>query len=176
MGFKEYVMQGIDILKLDSKAINKAAKDPDATKMALLFIAIAGVASAIGAWNFVGIIFVPIITVIMAFVSVGVLHLLAKLFGGSGSYMELFRPLGIAEIIMWITVIPFIGPILGSIVGIWFMVAAVVIIREVHKLSTGKAIMVVLIPVIVVMLLLVVGIIIAGVAFFSMMGGNTFMA
>ena len=61
MSFGDYVMQGSEIVQIKPKAIVGAAKDPRAFGMGLVFIAIAGVAAALGSWNPPGIILMPIV-------------------------------------------------------------------------------------------------------------------
>ena len=68
--------------------------------------------------------------------------------------MDLFRPLSFASLINWIAVVPVIGPIVSMIAALWLLVVNVVTIRDVHKLSTGKAVMVVLIPIIIMLVLM----------------------
>ena len=143
------------ILKLDAQAIRDAAGDEELTASAVVVVAIAGVASAIGTLHiFPGIITNPIMTVVGSFIGVGILFLLAKLFGGTGDFLSYYRPIGLAYALQWITVIPVIGGFLGIITGIWMTVVTIVITREIHGFSTGKAALVVLIPLILVMLLL----------------------
>jgi len=146
MGFGDYVKRGIEIVKLDSSAVMHASRDANAFSMGLLVLLIAGIASAIGQLNLFGIIINPIGTIIGAFVWVGILHIFALLFGGRASYSELFRPLALAMVLNWITVIPLLGVFLGFLAGVWQIVVSVVAVENVYRLSRGKAIAVVLIP------------------------------
>ena len=157
-GFGNYIKQAIEILKLNTKAMTEASKDEKAFGMAILFIAIGGVAGAIGMLNPIGIVLNPIIAIIGSFIGVGILHILAKLFGGKGTFTELYKVMGLAYLIQWISVIPLIGPILSGILGLWVIVVNVVALKTVYKLSTGKAIVVILIPLIIIVIIaLVVG-------------------
>lgn len=169
MSFADYFMKGVELIKLNSQTAADVSKDEQAFGMAILFIILGGVASAIGSFNPLGIVIFPIGSLIGYFVWVGILHILAKIFGGAGSYMELFRPLGIASIISWITVIPLLGPMIATLAGLWMIVVEVVVIRTVHQLSTGKAVAVVLIPVVI---MIIIGVVIAAliVAMFASMG------
>ncbi len=142
------------ILKLDVEAIREAAGDEELTASAVIVVAIAGVASAIGTLHiFPGILTNPIMTVVGSFIGVGILFLLAKLFGGTGNFLSYYRPLGLAYALQWVAVIPVAGSFLAMITGIWMTVVAIVVTREVHGFSTGKAALVVLIPVILLMIL-----------------------
>jgi hypothetical protein len=153
MDFMSYVKEGIEILKLDKKVMEKVAKDEKATTMAILFFAIGGVASAIGGLNLFGIIIFPIVAAVFSFIGVGIIHILAKLFGGKAEFMQFYRSSGIGYVGSWVAVIPIIGPMISGLVGLWYLVVSVVMLMAVHKLSTGKAIIVVLIPVVLCILL-----------------------
>ncbi len=149
MNFKESLSNALDIIKLDSSAVHDVAKDKQATGWAFLIVVLAGVASAIGALNPVGVISFPIFMILALLLWALVLWVLAMIFGGKAGFMELFRPLGHRTLLVWVTVIPFIGPILGFFAGIWSLVMDVVIVREVFGFTTGRAVIVVLIPVVI---------------------------
>ncbi len=86
------------------------------------------------------------------FISTVILNLLAKLFGGSGGYWNLFCAYGFADFPMIISVpatlvaayLGIVGSILGGIVtlglSIWIIVLQVIAVRESHGLSTGASI------------------------------------
>lgn len=171
IGFVDYLKKGLEIIKLNEKVMGDVAKDQKATGMAVLFIAIAGVAMAIGTFMWMGIIFYPIAVLIGSFIGVGILHLFAKLFGGKGAFMDLYRVFGIGYILSWISVIPVVGPMISGIAGLWMIVVSIIAVRKVHSLSTGKAVAVVLIPVVIA---IVLGVILAAAMaalFFAAIGG-----
>ena len=147
--FGDYVKLAMEIVQLKGKSMDAVSKDKNAFKMAMLFIAIGGVASAIGSFNPIGIILNPILAIVASFVGVGILHLIAKLFGGKAKYQELYSVIGLASILQWISIIPLLGMALGGIAGLWMMVVNVIAVKNMHKLSIGKAVIVVLIPVII---------------------------
>jgi len=146
---KGYFRQGVEILKLNVQAAENVAKDPKATNYALLYVALAGVASAIGTLNPFGIIVMPIFMLIAFFISIGILHLFAKLFGGQASFTEYYRAIGVGYVGTWIAVIPILGPLLSGLVSLWYIVVNVVVLKAVHKLTTFKAVLVLLLPAIV---------------------------
>jgi hypothetical protein len=160
--FKHYFKAGLEILQIKQNSIKKIAEDSKATTFAILFIALAGVASAIGTLNLVGIIFAPVAILIGTFIWFGILHLFSKIFGGKGKYSEFYRAAGVGYVGMWLAVIPILGPFLVLIISLWYLVVYVNIVKVVHKLSTGKAIAVVAIPVaIITILAFVVGMLVA---------------
>ncbi|MBS3125693.1 YIP1 family protein [Candidatus Woesearchaeota archaeon] len=149
MTFKEGVSRALAIIKLDGAAVDDTARDSSATGMAFLIAILAGVANAIGSLMLPGLIILPIMMVVGLLVSTLVLWIIAMIFGGRASFMELLRPIGHSMMLSWVTVIPIIGPFLSFFVGIWSIVMDVIIVREVFDFSTGKAVTVVLIPVVV---------------------------
>jgi hypothetical protein len=58
-------------------------------------------------------------------------------------------------------------PIIGGLLGLYGIYLSVVGIREMHGTTTGKALLVVLIPFLVVLLLGVLGLLVAGAVFLS---------
>ena len=83
-------------------------------------------------------------------IGAGVLLLIGKLFGGQATYSGMLRGLGYASAPTAVGIIPFLGPIVA---WAWGVVATVVAVREIHKISTGQAVVTVLIPTIVLLLL-----------------------
>jgi hypothetical protein len=101
--------------------------------------------------SFFSIIVVPL----GFFISVGIQYLLAKAFKGQGTFLAqsytrtLFDvPLSIARYVLGI--IPILGGIIGIALSIYGIVLNVYSIMAVHRLSGGKATLVVLIPIIVI--------------------------
>jgi hypothetical protein len=75
-----YLQQSIQILQLDVGTINRVSHDEEALLPALLFFAVAGLASGAGQFSFRGMIFGPIVATILSFVLVGLLSVLSRLF------------------------------------------------------------------------------------------------
>ena len=126
----------------------------------------------------VSYIFIIVSSVILGllslFIATGLLHLFARLFGGSGSYGALLSVYCFAYFPMILTVplnlvsgfLGLFGGILSSFavmaVSIWVLVLEVIALRESHKLSTGISILVYLIQfliLVVIPLALVVGLV-----------------
>lgn len=93
-----------------------------------------------------------LLAVVSIFIMTALLHLLARLFGGTGGYWNLFSAYAFADFPMIISVpINFIavyagaaGSILGGLItfglSIWVIVLQVIALRESHGLSTGASI------------------------------------
>jgi len=105
------------------------------------------------------------------FIGVGILYLIARAFGGQGTFLAqgytylLFEvPLGIVTSLL--ALIPILGGLVAIAVGIYALVLQIFSIMAVHRLSGGKATLVVFIPVIVALVLacIVVAIVIAVIA------------
>lgn len=107
----------------------------------------------------VGAIFAVIVIAVLAVVFLFIfgvwLHIWVYLAGGRKSYMHTVKALAYgstpAMVIGWI---PVVGPFIG---GIWTLVLEVLSVREMHQISTGKAVgavaLAVLIPIIILMLM-----------------------
>ena len=100
---------------------------------------------------FVSLILIPIFVFIVA----GLMHLFLLLFGARGGFMATFNVVCYGGATMAFNVIPILGSLIASI---WGIVVAVIGYKRVHKLSTAKAVCVVLIPTFVVIFALLAAI------------------
>ena len=154
MDFKGYLAKGIELIKLSRPTADALAADPNAFNAGMLFIAIAGLAGGIGTTIFTlgvggfAIIFWPITAVLMSFVHVFILFIIAKILGGKGTYKSYYGALGVGSMPAWTAVVP---P-LGSILSLWAIPIAVIVTASVHKISTTRAIIVVIIPMLLIFL------------------------
>jgi hypothetical protein len=180
LDFISSVKQAVEIVKLNGKVAENVSKDKNATLMGILIIAIgsilASVASSIvlGNLNLSLIIFAPIISIIVYFIGIGVMHLLARLLGGKANYMEYFRAQSYSSVLSWLGIlalIPLLGGIINFVVSIWGIVVSVVILENVHKLTRLKAIIVVVVPFLVLVLLVAFG----ALAYFGALSPDTFL-
>ena len=130
--------------------------------------------TAIGAGlGALGIIVSPIVTLIGAFIGVGIIWIFAKILGGKGTYTQLFFLVSLFAIPMavigLVIVIPAVGSILGLLVGLYTLYLWVMAVQSSQELSTGRAVAAVLIPII------LIGIIIAILAVIGLMALGTAM-
>ena len=139
MQFGNFLQQGLQILQLDRDAVNEAAKDEDALLPALLFFALAGLANGAGQMSFRGMVFGPILATLLSFVVVGLLSVLSRVFGGHASFLELYRPLGLAAPIHWIQAVPILGPFLGAAALLYFAIIAGLTLECTSGLSRARA-------------------------------------
>jgi hypothetical protein len=118
--------------------------------------------------EFIGsMIFAPIGGAIGVFVVAGIAHLLVRLVVGAtnsgfGATFRVASYASVTSLVSWI-------PIVGWLLGLYGIYLSVVGIREMHTTTTGKAVLVVLIPAIVVVVLALLGVLVAGAVFFSRM-------
>lgn len=170
MDFGKAFQRALGIVQLRADVIQDTAGDPTALVPGLVFLVIAGVLSGLAAFP-VGIILVPVVTLVFAAVIVGIVHLIAKLLGGQGGFGPLFQVYGHGNgLLGWtgvLGIIPFLGQLIALAVLIWGIVVMIVAVREVHRTTTGKAVAAVLIPIVV--LIVVCGGIIAIVGFGALM-------
>lgn len=106
------------------------------------------------------VILSPVGGVIGLFVLAGIAHLLVMLFvgGGNSGFEATFRVVSYVSVTSLVNWIPFIGGLL-ALYGLYL---AVVGIREMHATTTGRAALVVLLPVAVIAFLILIAILIAG--------------
>lgn len=151
---KRWIEESLRLIKLDEDSIRRTAADEEATLAGFAVVLVAGVAQGVGGvvgfhgfnpFSLAAILLVPILFYVLTGIHWG----LARLFGGTATFVEQMRPFGVSQTIYWITVVPFIGPFIAILAGIWDIVVMVVIIRVVHGLSTEKAVAVVLIPILI---------------------------
>jgi hypothetical protein len=118
-----------------------------------------GFGTAVGSL-FGTLIITPIITAVGLFIGAGIYHLLVYLLArpGSAGFEATFRVVAYASVIQlvtWLAVIPILGQLIALAAGIYNVVLSVLGIREVHGTTTGKAVLIVLIPVAVLIILAV---------------------
>ncbi len=171
MGFVDYLKKGWEAVQLKRDAIEFLATDEKAFGPAIGILAIGGLAMAVGTFNPVGIILFPIVFVIGAFIAMGLMHLAATLiFGAGGDFKSLINVIGCASIIRWIAVVPFLGPTLTVLSGLWLLVVGVLTVEKTYKLDRGKSVVVVAVPVV---LALILGALFSAIIGFSiLMMGN----
>jgi hypothetical protein len=139
------------------------------------------IAVAFGARGFGGfistIILGPIIAAVVLFIWAGLIHLLVMLIVGSrnGGYEATFRVFAYAavtQLVSWLSAIPILGILISIAIAVYGVFLSVVGIREVHTTTTGKAALVVLIPVGVLALLGIILAFIVGAFLFSAMNAQ----
>jgi hypothetical protein len=119
-----------------------------------------------GVGEFIGsVVFAPIGSAIGVFIVAGIAHLLVRLVVGAtnAGFGATFRVAAYTSVTSLVSWIPFVGGLL-ALYGIYL---AMVGIREIHSTTTGKAFVVVLLPVIVIVVLALLGLLVAGAMFFS---------
>lgn len=110
-----------------------------------------GLGGAVG--GFVGgIIFAPILMPVVLFIGAGISHLFVMLFvrPRNSGFWATFRVVSYVSVTSLVNWIPLIG---GLIALVWGVVLSILGIREVHGTTTGRAALVVLVPVVIVLLL-----------------------
>lgn len=169
------------VVKLDATAYQEIDQDEAATGQALIVAIGAALLGGLGAfygsrsfgnglaqqtvggWLTSAIIGTPIGLAIGA----GILLLLGKMFQGRAEFMGLFRTLGFASAPGALGFIP----VIGGLAGIWTLVCAIVAVRESHGITTGQAVVVVLIPLIILIVLAMIIAVAVGFAMFGAFSG-----
>ncbi len=120
------------------------------------------------------VIAVPIISVIFSFIGNGIMYFIAKALGGNGTFGNQhyhFSVTGsgvsiVASLVSWI---PCIGGVIGLVLGLYYFYVTYLIYRAVHNLSSGKAIVLTVLPIVVLIVLAIVFAAIFGALFLSAM-------
>ena len=157
----------IGAMQADVKTFTEIEADPGAMGQAVTVIVIAGVASLIGNFFRAGVT-AGVIGLIGSLVGYALFALLVFLIGTKlmpepatkADFNETFRVLGFAAspgVFNVLAIIPFLGPLISLLVGIWGLVIAVIAVREVLDYSnTGRAIIVCLIAAVICWIVLVI--------------------
>ena len=106
------------------------------------------------------VIFAPLGGAVGLFVLAAIVHLLVMIFVGSGNsgFESTFRVVSYVSVTNLVNWIPFIG----GIVALYGLYLAIVGIREIHVTTTGRAALVVLVPVAVILFLVLLILLVAG--------------
>ena len=96
----------------------------------------------------------------------GILHLLVRLIvgGGNSGFGATFRVASYATVVNLVGWIPIVGSLVALVYAIYLSTVG---IREMHETTTGKAALIVLIPVGVILLIALVGLFVAGAVLIS---------
>ena len=107
---------------------------------------------------FTGVVLLPIMAAIGSFVGAGIYHLLVLLLvkPNNAGFEATYRVVAYSFVIQlasWLSAVPWLGILVALVVGVYAIILGVLGIREMHATTTGKAAMVVLIPVAIFLLL-----------------------
>ena len=148
---KEFVQAmnfAIEFLKMDFRNLNRVANDTKMPVWVVVFMAISGVAMAIGTFNLVGLVLNPIVMVLFGSIFLVIFWVLAgPILGGKASVLQHYNTMGLLSIAQWINVIPLIGPFISFFVSFYLIFVLQKMVKLLHGLSEAKAWVVVLIPI-----------------------------
>lgn len=107
----------------------------------------AQMAATVGLTGLFNVIWVPLVALIASFIGAAIFHLALMVAGGSrdsdSGFEGTFRAYGYSSVAQLAVIVPFLG---GLIALVWSIVLLVVGMSSMHRISTGKAVVVVLIP------------------------------
>ena len=172
------VKEAINVALLKDKAMHAIAGAKDKNKYAVMILAASALLSLIGqqfimpSWATPSLpygILMAVVQVVMAIVGFYIMSFIAKaIFKGTAKHDEFFRVAAYANIVGWLTIIPF----LGIVSAIWGLVLIFVILKTIHKLTTGGAIGTIIVSVIIIA---IVGMILSPVYAMLGLGGSPMM-
>ncbi|MFA6035734.1 MAG: Yip1 family protein [Candidatus Micrarchaeia archaeon] len=101
-----------------------------------------------------GAIFVPIAALIFS----GIVYIVAKLLGGKGTFTQQFYLVTLATatgslLIGVLGVIPCLGALISIVGGLYLLYVEIVVMRDLHQISTVKAAVAVLTPIVILLIL-----------------------
>lgn len=150
----------IGAMQADVKTFEEIEADPSAMSQAITVIVIAGVAALIGNFFRSGLV-AGIVAMVGSLVSYALFAFLVFIIGTKvmpepttkSDFSEAFRTIGFAAapgVFNVLAIVPFLGPLIGFVVGIWSLVIGVIAVRQtLDYTSTGRAIIVCLIAAVV---------------------------
>ena len=182
MGFLDSIKRGILLIRLNGKAAVEIAKDPNSTLYGFVIIAVAGLLYAfafhIRTVPFNAKDFLTEFGTYVLFTIIGILifHGLAKIFGGKSSFRDYFRAQSHVSLLGWLSIlmiidIQFFPNVLDFLIMVWGIVMTIVILKSLHKLSTGKAIAVAIALPVLLILLVITG----ALAYFGVLSPDKFL-
>jgi hypothetical protein len=113
--------------------------------------------------------------IIGAFILIGLVHLVSRMLGGTGSFEKLFystaafqAPMSLVTAV--VSAIPFVNFCLSPLIGIYGIVLAVIANKATHEYDTGKAVIATLAPVLVIFLFCCCIVVLFGSVFSALLG------
>jgi hypothetical protein len=121
-------------------------------------------------------LFSAILTPVMSLILGGLVYLVAKALGGKATFTQQFYLTTLAIITGSIAVgvgaaIPCIGMLIGFVGGLYLLYVEIVVVRDVHQLTTGMAAVAVLLPIVVLTIVVVVLVFVLYAAMFAALLG-----
>lgn len=150
----------IGAMKGDVKTFQEIEADPSAIGQAVTVIVIASLAALVGNVFRAGIV-AGIMQMILALIGYAIWSFLIVIIGTKimpepatkADFQEAFRVIGFTAspgVLNVLAIIPFLGPLISFVIGIWMLVIGVIAVKEVLDYSNiGRAIIVCLIALIV---------------------------
>jgi hypothetical protein len=135
------------VILLDGGVHKEIGEDEKATLEAAVVVYVSWLLSSVpiilGEASY--LVFIVFAGLVFWFVSAGLFHVLARIFGGHGDFQGYARSVGYCHAPMALGIIPLVGPPLGML---WALACIVVATKETHNLSTLKSCLVVFVPVV----------------------------
>ena len=179
MDYKTELKNALHIALLKKNVMHHVAEDKGKTMFGYYVIIAAAVVGIIGQQIFMSF-FKPsltfsllngVIQVVSTIIGIYVLSFIAKsIFKGQAKHDAFFRVMAYGMVVMWIGILPqlaFIG-------GLWGLVLVFVILKAIHKLTTGGAIGTILVGIVVMAVVSMLLAPIYGLMGFGAMGGGSF--
>lgn len=131
----------------------------------LLQVSGGGSAVMFGAEFLVGVAMLLVLTpttiIIWSFIATGAMYLLARTLGGAGTFESQYYHFAIAwggllMVLNIVSIVPCLGQIVVFLLAIFWLYLCYLVYMSVHKLSSGKAIVLVVLPIVVLLVLMAI--------------------
>lgn len=165
INWRKEIKEAFDIALLKTSAMHSISQDKQKTRLGYYIIIIGGILGFIGNQlspvfsifrpSLLYGVYMAIAQIIGVILGIYVISFIAKtFFKGSGNHDEFFRVAAYGMVVMWLSLIPH----LSFIAGIWELVIMFMVLKTVHKLTTGGAVGALIVAV-------VIGMVISGILF-----------
>lgn len=169
MDFQALWQRVVRAVRMEHGVYSEIGSDSAATVQAIVVAGAASLISGLSAlwpggerFRFFGwIVGAAVAATLGLAIGTGILWLISRLFGATGTFESLFRGLGFATAPNALGIIPFIGGIAGLI---WSIVLAIRAVKETQSVTDGKAVAIVLIPAAIAFVIGILLVILAGIA------------
>ena len=137
---------------LDASLYEEVEHDRSATGQAAVVVALSVVAAAVGSiWRSGGTgVITGLVSALLGWAAwSGIAYLVGtRLFGGRATWGEVLRTVGFAQapgILLALRIVPGLGWIVATVVGIWLLATGFVALRQALDLDTGKTLLTVIV-------------------------------
>ncbi len=149
MKYTEYIENSFRLLFCKEEALTSIVNENKAFLYGIITLLIAGVTTSFYSFNILTYLFNILSLLGIVVIGFFFYYLLAVgIFSSQAKMIEYSKALLAPLIIYWVAIIPVIGFYVEILGSLWFFIVNIFLLRKLHKLSTGKAVILGLLPLI----------------------------